>query len=125
VRAVVCQDSGDPKSDLAARRRAGAILLAGAGTRDEVRPLANPATTRPGSSLPLRVFADGSPAAGVQVVAEGPDGASAVSTSDAHGVAVVSLPAAGAWRVHFRSGEDRIAELLFDVPPSQGTGGTP
>ncbi len=125
VRAVLCQDGGDPSADLAARRQAGAILLAGSGTRDEVRPLANPATTRPGSSLPLRVFADGSPAAGARVVAEGPGGASNVTTSDAHGVAVVSLPAAGAWRVYFRSGEDRIAELLFDVPRAMVAGGAP
>ena len=116
VRAVFCQDSGDPSRDLAARRRAGALLLAGAGTRDEVRPLANPATTRPGSSLPVRVYADGRPAAGVPVVAEGPGGASTATMADAHGVAVVSLPAAGAWRVYFRSDEGRIAELLFDVP---------
>jgi hypothetical protein len=125
VRAVFCQDTGDPSRDLAARGRAGALLLTGAGTRDEVRPLANPATTHPGSFLPLRVLADGSPAAGVPVTAEGPGGVSTVTTSDAHGVAVVSLTTAGAWRVYFHSAEGRIAELLFDVPSSQDAGGTP
>ena len=122
VKAVLCQDSGDPAKDLAARRRAGSIFLASAGTRDEVRPLANPATTMPGCVLPVRLFADGHPAAGVEVVAEGPGGASNVALSDAHGLAVVSLGAAGAWRVFFRSGEGRIAELLFEMPAPLGGG---
>ena len=115
LKAVLCQDSGNPAADLDARRRAASVFLAKAGTRDEVRPLANPATTRPGCDLPVRLYADGHPAAGVRAVAEGPDGATSVGVSDAHGFAVVSLPVAGAWRVYFRTGEDRIAELLFDV----------
>jgi hypothetical protein len=116
LKAVFCQDTGNPAADLTARRRAAAIFLASAGTRDEVRPLANPATTRPGCDLPLRLYADGRPAPGVRAVAEGPNGGTSGGVSDAHGFAVVSLPVAGAWRVYFRTGEDRIAELLFDVP---------
>ena len=116
VKAVLCQDAGDPAADLAARRRSAALLMARAGTRDEVRPLANPATTRPGADLPLRLYADGDVAAGVEVVAEGPGGTSTVTRSDAHGFAAVALPAAGRWRIHFRPAPDRVAELLFEVP---------
>jgi hypothetical protein len=120
VKAVVCRDSGEPAQDLAARRRAGALLLARAGTRDEVRPLASPATARPGADLPLRLYADGDAAAAVDVVAEGPHG-STVTRSDAHGFATVRLPVAGRWRIWFRAG-DRVAELLFEVPAAV-TGG--
>jgi hypothetical protein len=90
--------------------------MARAGTRDEVRPMANPATTRPGSDLPVRVYADGREAAGVEVVAEGPGGISSVAVSDGQGFAVVGLPAAGPWRIHFLAGADRVAELYFEVP---------
>jgi hypothetical protein len=116
VKAVLCRDSGSPVIDLAARRRAASLLIAKAGTRDEVRPMANPATTRPGADLPVRVYADGRDAAGVRVVAEGPGGISSVATSDESGFAVVALPVAGPWRIHFRAGEQRVAELLFEVP---------
>jgi hypothetical protein len=90
--------------------------MARAGTRDEVRLLANPATARPGSDLPVRLYADGRKAAGVEVVAEGPGGLRSVTVSDAEGFAVIALPAAGPWRVHFRAGADRAAELHFAVP---------
>ena len=116
VKAVVCRDGGNAPADLAARRHAASLLIARAGTRDEVRPLANPATTRPGRDLPVRVYADGREAAGVRVVAQGPGGLSSAATSDAHGFAIVPLPVAGAWRIHFRAGPDRVAELLFEVP---------
>lgn len=116
TKAIVCRDGGEPAEDLAARRRAGAVLLARAGTRDEVRPLANPATARPGADLPLRLYADGDAAAGVEVMAQGPGGASHVTRSDAHGFATVALTAAGPWRIWFRAGGDRVAELLFEVP---------
>ena len=122
TKAVVCHDSGDPAQDLAARRRAGAVLLARAGTRDEVRPLANPATAHAGAYLPLRLYAGGEAAAGVEVVAQGPDGRSRVTRSDAHGIATVSLDAAGPWRIWFRAG-DRVAELVFDVPSAGAQGG--
>lgn len=125
VKAVLCPDGGDPAADLAARRRAAEIFLASAGTRDEVRPLANPATTRPGSDLPLRLYADGRPAAGAEVLAVGPAGAASRALADAHGFAVVPLPAAGSWRVYFRPGADRLAELLFDVPARRAGGGEP
>jgi hypothetical protein len=125
VKAVLCQESGDPAIDLESRRRAAGVFLARAGTRDEVRPLANPATTRPGSDLPLRLYADGRLAAGVEVIAEGPRGAVSHAVSDAHGFASVSLPAAGPWRVYFRPGEDRVAELLFEVPEPWRDGGAP
>ena len=122
TKAVLCRDSGEPAQDLAARRRAGAVLLARAGTRDEVRPLANPATTRPGADLPLKLYADGDAAAGVEVVAQGPDGATTTVKSDAHGFVTVSLTAAGPWRIWFRTG-DRVAELLFEVPSAGAQGG--
>ncbi len=122
TKAVLCRDSGEPAQDLAARRRAGAVLLARAGTRDEVRPLANPATTRPGADLPLKLYADGDAAAGVEVVAQGPDGTTTTVKSDAHGFATVSLTAAGPWRIWFRTGE-RVAELLFEVPGAGAQGG--
>jgi hypothetical protein len=98
------------------------VLLARAGTRDEVKPLANPATTRPGAELPLKLYADGDAAAGVEVVGQGPGGISSVTKSDAHGLAVVKLTAAGAWRIWFRTG-DRVAELLFEVPAVGAQGG--
>lgn len=122
TKAVLCRDGGDAAQDLAARRRAGAVLLARAGTRDEVRPLANPATTRPGADLPLKLYADGDAAAGVEVVAQGPGGVSTITKSDAHGFATVSLTAAGPWRIWFRTG-DRVAELLFEVPSAGAQGG--
>jgi hypothetical protein len=125
VKAVLCQDRGDPAIDLESRRRAAAVFMARAGTRDEVRPLANPATTRPGSDLPLRLYADGRLATGVEVIAEGPRGAASRAVSDANGFASVSLSAAGPWRVYFRPGEDRVAELLFDVPEPWREGGAP
>jgi hypothetical protein len=112
VKAVLC----DRDADLRARRRAGALLMARAGTRDEVRLLANPATARPGSDLPVRLYADGRKAAGVEVIAEGPGGLRNVARSDGEGFAVLALPAAGPWRVHFRAGGDRAAELHFTVP---------
>lgn len=122
TKAVLCRDGGVPAQDLAARRRAGAVLLARAGTRDEVKPLANPATTRAGAELPLKLYADGEAAAGVEVVAQGPGGISSVTKSDAHGFAVVELTAAGPWRIWFRTG-DRVAELLFEVPAAGAQGG--
>jgi hypothetical protein len=112
VKAVLCEAD----ADLVARRRSGALLMARAGTRDEIRLLANPATSRPGSDLPLRLYADGRKAAGVEVVAEGPGGIRQVTTSDGAGFAVVALPVAGPWRIHFRAGAGREAELHFTVP---------
>ena len=123
VKAVLCQDRGDASSDLESRRRAAPVFLARAGTRDEVRPLANPATTRPGSDLPLRLYADGHLAAGVEVIAEGPRGAATRAVAEAHGFASVSLSAAGSGRVSFRAGEDRVAELTFDVAEPWRDGG--
>jgi hypothetical protein len=116
VKAVLCRDGGDAAADLAARRAAGALLMARAGTRDEVRLLANPATTRPGSDLPVRLYADGRVAPGVELVAEGPGGLTSVVSSDGQGFAVVALPVAGPWRIHFRAGGERGAELHFVVP---------
>jgi hypothetical protein len=116
VKAVFCSDDGAAGPDLDARRRSAALLMARAGTRDEVRPLANPATARPGSDLPLRVYADGREAAGVKVTAQAPDGAAREAVSDANGFVTIALPLAGPWRIHFRAAEDRVAELLFEVP---------
>ena len=71
----------------------------------------------------IRLYADGHPAAGVAVIAEGPRGAVGRAVADAHGFATVSLDAAGPWRIYFRVGEDRVAELLFDVAEPWAEGG--
>jgi hypothetical protein len=80
---VTCPDvsTSGALEALQARARAAGLLTAKTGSRIEIRPLANPATVRPGSDLPVRLYFEGDAAAGARVSATGPDRCAAKALS--------------------------------------------
>jgi hypothetical protein len=127
---VSCPAAGSPGA-FGARVAAAGLLTAKTGSRIEIRPLVNPATVRPGSDLPVRLYFEGDAAAGVRVSAVGPDGLRRDAFSDAAGIAVLRIPAAGRWtlELHRRSAPlapaagsrgpagPAMATFTFEVPP--------
>jgi hypothetical protein len=127
---VTCPDASTSEA-FRARVRATGLLTAKTGSRIEIRPLANPATVRPGSDLPVRLYFEGAAAAGARVTAAGPDGLRRDAFADAAGIAVLRIPAAGLWtlELHRRSAPlaphsgdsgpagPSVATLTFEVPP--------
>ena len=119
---VTCSNAADPAARLAERRRAGATAMAKVGGRIEIQPLANPATMRPGSDLPIRAHFDNSPRHRAEVEALGPEGMRLATKTDKAGFAHFCVPAAGTWRLRFRvnhEGEEYTAELRFEVLPTE------
>jgi len=79
----------------------GSVVTSKAGQVAELRPLASVLWAPAGSDVPLKVFVDGSAAAGVRVIAVNETtGARHELTSDAGGVCLVPM-APGAWRAEF------------------------
>jgi hypothetical protein len=111
---VLCADTGDPAVDLRARRAAGQLLTAKSGSRIEIRPLFNPAALIAGAAFPVRLYAGGRAVAGGGVEAIGAEGGRVSAVADAHGIAVLTIPQPGAWRLRF-SHQGRVAELVFDA----------
>ncbi|MDX1502526.1 MAG: DUF4198 domain-containing protein [Thermoanaerobaculia bacterium] len=103
-----------PGASDADRRRATAMATAKTGSRIEIRPLVNPLLVQPGSDLPVRLYYEGEAVVGAAVEATGPGDARAAAVSDRVGIAVLTLPAPGLWRLSFAARGGR-AELIFDV----------
>lgn len=107
-----------------ARLAAGVMVMAKAGGRAEIQPLANPALLRPGIDLPVRAYCEGDARAGLEVVARTPEGRRWTGTTDRVGAVVVPIEAAGPWHVEVRCpGDDPAsggigASLAFEVMPS-------
>lgn len=100
---VACSTQGavdeDSKAALESRRRAGGLLMAKTGGRAEIRPLANPATLRPGAELPVRAYCRGQAGAGIEVVATAPDGSRRYARTDAVGSVSIAIESAGPWHL--------------------------
>ena len=114
----VIRCTGRAASTLEARRGSGALLTAKTGSRVELRPLVNPTLARPGSDLPVIVYAEGLPQQAAPVVAHGPDETVIRATTDRVGAAVIRLTHAGLWRLVYQHGtgrSTRTAELIFAV----------
>ena len=77
----------------------------------------NPVALVPGTTLPVRLYFEGS-AAGLGVItAIGPGGAEVQATADHVGIAFLTLPTSGSWRLSFHHA-GLTAELIFHVPPA-------
>ncbi|HEX6198768.1 MAG TPA: DUF4198 domain-containing protein [Thermoanaerobaculia bacterium] len=127
---VSCPAAGSPGA-FAARVAAAGLLTAKTGSRIEIRPLVNPATVRPGSDLPVRLYVEGDAVTGARVTAVGPGGLRRDAFSDGAGIAVLRIPAAGLWtlELHRRSAPlvvtagsggpagPAMATFTFEVPP--------
>jgi len=115
-----CPAGGNPYAALRERARAGAMAMAKVGGTIEIRPFVNPALMRAGSDLPVRIYVENAPQAGVEVLALGPQGRRLSAVTDAVGVANFTLPDSGHWVIRYtvlRDGTPLIAELEFDLAP--------
>jgi hypothetical protein len=122
VKLFLCRPSDDPAALLADRRALTSIATAKAGTRVEIRPLANPLALEPGSDLPVRLYSDQIALGGATVTAHGPDGAAVTARADPNGIAVLRLATPGRWllRLDVATGDvPRRAEVLFELLPRE------
>lgn len=108
------------------------IAVSKTGQQVELRALMDPTCVPPGSDLAVRAYVRGSKVASAVVHATNETtGSTLTATTDANGIANLSLPAAGVWRVAFchiergNTAADWVvysATLMFEMQAGQGRG---
>lgn len=78
------------------------VATAKTGQAAEIRPLMDPTALDPGSDLPFRLYAGGSPVAGARVLGTPPSGEPVLSNrTDSAGIGSIRVSRSGRWRLEF------------------------